>query len=220
MIQPDLFGMYRTISLDPPWLERGGGKSCRGAQRHYPLMPTAEIIDLVLESAPVGRLAPSAHCWIWVTDNFLEDGLQLMRALGFRYVRTLCWVKVRSVNERRRRRAARRMIEQRRGRWVLRWCSLGRPPRVGFVRLQVGLGQYLRGSHELCLFGVRGDAMVPPPSRRRPSVVFASRGRHSAKPDAAYAVIGDVSPGPRVEMFARVARPGWDAWGNEAPVAA
>lgn len=203
MIQPDLFGMYRCLSLDPPWLERGGGKSCRGAQRHYTLMPTAEIVDLVLGSEPVARLAPSAHCWIWVTDNFLEDGLVLMRALGFRYVRTLAWVKVRSVNERKRARLRR---EDRR--------------RISLVRLQIGIGQYLRGSHELCLFGVRGDAMVPPPGRRAPSVVFAARGRHSAKPDAAYAVIGDVSPGPRVEMFARIARPGWDAWGNEAPVAA
>ena len=86
--------LYRCLSLDPPWLERGGGKSCRGAQRHYPLMATAAIVELVRGSEPIARLAPSAHCWCWVTDNFLEDGLELMRALGFRYKRTLVWVKV------------------------------------------------------------------------------------------------------------------------------
>lgn len=28
-------GPYRTVYLDPPWPERGGGKSKRGADRHY-----------------------------------------------------------------------------------------------------------------------------------------------------------------------------------------
>jgi N6-adenosine-specific RNA methylase IME4 len=32
-------------------------------------------------------------------------------------------------------------------------------------------------------------------------------------------VIEQVSPGPRMEIFARTARPDWDAWGNEAPAA-
>lgn len=205
MSQPDLFGLYHCISLDPPWLERGGGKSCRGAQRHYPLMSTDAIFELVLGSEPVSRLAASAHAWIWVTDNFAEDGFRLMRAMGFRFVRFLIWIKVRSVAERKRARLRRQRQS---------------PRRLSLVTLQIGLGQYLRGAHEVCLFGVRGDAMVPPPSRRRPSVVLAARGRHSAKPAAAYAVIEQVSPGPRVEMFARIARPGWDAWGNEAPSAA
>lgn len=83
-------------------------------------------------------------------------------------------------------------------------------------RLQIGLGQYLRGAHELCLLGVRGDAMVPAPADRLPSVVFAPRGLHSAKPPVAYAVIERVSPGPRAEMFARTPRPGWAVWGNES----
>lgn len=178
---------YRCLAADPPWMERGGGKSCRGAQRHYPLMPTPDIIELMRTSSAVARLAPSAHTWVWVTDNFLRDGFAVLDALGFRYVRTLQWVKLRDGDA------------------------------APHVRLQVGLGQYLRGAHEMALLGVRGDAMVPPPSRRRPSVVFAPRARHSAKPQAAFDVFEAVSPGPRVEMFARCARPGWDAWGNEAP---
>jgi hypothetical protein len=28
---------YRTIYIDPPWPERGGGKIKRGADRHYSL---------------------------------------------------------------------------------------------------------------------------------------------------------------------------------------
>lgn len=79
---------------------------------------------------------------------------------------------------------------------------------------KIGLGQYLRGQHELCLFGVRGEAMMPE-IRNVPSVVHAPRGRHSAKPAEAYAAIERVSPGPRLEMFAREPRSGWTVFGNE-----
>jgi len=84
-----------------------------------------------------------------------------------------------------------------------------------WVKDRIGLGQYLRGQHELCLLGVRGEAMVPE-KRDVPSVVFAPRGQHSAKPADAFAAIERVSPGPRLEMFARSARGGWTVWGNEA----
>lgn len=181
----DLPGMYKTIALDPPWLERGGGRSKRGADRHYPLMSTAEIVATVMSSEPYGRLAGSSHCWCWVTDNYLESGLFLMTTMGFRYVRTLVWVKVKDNSYRR--------------------------------RLSIGLGQYLRGAHELALLGVRGDAMVPATGDRMPSVVFAPKAKHSEKPQATFDVFERCSPGPRIEMFARKARPGWEAWGNEAP---
>ena len=35
---------YRTIYADPPWFERGGGGL--GANAHYPLMKTKEIIAM------------------------------------------------------------------------------------------------------------------------------------------------------------------------------
>jgi N6-adenosine-specific RNA methylase IME4 len=80
-------------------------------------------------------------------------------------------------------------------------------------RIQMGLGQYLRGAHELCLFGVRGR--LPAASRSIPSLVLAPRGQHSQKPQEAYDAIEQVTPGPRLEMFARAPRPGWDVWGSE-----
>jgi N6-adenosine-specific RNA methylase IME4 len=42
------------------------------------------------------------------------------------------------------------------------------------------------------------------------------RGAHSAKPEAFLDMVEQVSPGPRLEMFARRNRLGWDTWGNEA----
>ena len=42
------------------------------------------------------------------------------------------------------------------------------------------------------------------------------RGKHSEKPEAFLDVVESVSPAPRLEMFARRNRLGWDTWGNEA----
>jgi N6-adenosine-specific RNA methylase IME4 len=42
------------------------------------------------------------------------------------------------------------------------------------------------------------------------------RGAHSAKPDAFLDMVEQVSPAPRVELFARRDRLGWDTWGNES----
>lgn len=39
--------------------------------------------------------------------------------------------------------------------------------------------------------------------------------KHSKKPDYFYQMIESISVGPRLEMFARDEREGWDAWGNE-----
>lgn len=205
---------YRTIVADPPWLERGGGKSKRGADRHYPLMNAHDIAVTMAEALSyawelaggwfhpdsASAVADSAHLWLWVTDNFLEDGLRVMSRLGFRYVRTLVWVKT-QLDER----GALELEEDE--------CESGDiyPRR----HLQIGLGQYLRGAHELCLLGVRGETCLPDTADRQPSVVFAPRNRHSAKPQAAFDVIEKTSPGPRLEMFARRPREGWDVWGNE-----
>ena len=34
---------YKTIYIDPPWEEKGGGKIKRGADRHYKLMKIDDI---------------------------------------------------------------------------------------------------------------------------------------------------------------------------------
>ena len=164
---------FKTIVADPPWPETGGGKICRRAQKHYPVVKDGDMAG-VLATAPCWHPADDCHLWLWVTNNRLPLGLSIMTTLGFRYVTNLVWVKDR-----------------------------------------FGIGQYLRGQHEICLFGVRGKTMMPP-IRNVPSVVHAPRTRHSAKPDLVFDAIERVSPGePRLEMFARQPRSGWTVWGNE-----
>ena len=80
---------YKTIYADPPWMERGGGKIKRGADRHYPLMKTEEIASL-----PISSIADdNVHLYLWVTNNFLLDGFKVMEAWGFRYITLITWVK-------------------------------------------------------------------------------------------------------------------------------
>jgi len=181
---PQPEGVYRCIVADPPWPEHGGGKIVRGAQRHYRLLSLTEIRDVML-AAPVWKpCRDGCHLWLWVTNNYLPAGLSLMEDLGFRYITNVAWAKME--------------------------C-----PRIaGWVPQKPGLGQYLRGQHELLLFGVMGRLLA---HAKGSTLLPAPRRAHSQKPEEAYALVEMVSPGPRLEMFAREQREGWDSWGNEVP---
>ena len=83
------------------------------------------------------------------------------------------------------------------------------------TRLFWGMGNWTRANTEPCLLATRGrpkrvDAGVH-------QVVESPLARHSQKPaevrERIVKLTGDVS---RIELFAREAAPGWDAWGNEA----
>jgi N6-adenosine-specific RNA methylase IME4 len=55
-----------------------------------------------------------------------------------------------------------------------------------------------------------------PEKRNVPSAVFfCPRGEHSRKPEYVVSFLERVSPAPRLEMFARAPRAGWDVWGNQ-----
>lgn len=85
---------YRTILADPPWNERGAGKIKRGADRHYDLMTTKEIKEL---GGFVRKLThpEGCHLYLWVTNNYLQDGFKVMDAWGFNYITIITWVKKR-----------------------------------------------------------------------------------------------------------------------------
>lgn len=81
---------YKTIYADPPWMESGGGKIRRGADRHYPLMKTRDIAAI-----PVRELADEegCHLYLWATNNHLRDALDVITAWGFEYVTMITWLK-------------------------------------------------------------------------------------------------------------------------------
>lgn len=78
-----------------------------------------------------------------------------------------------------------------------------------------GVGFYFRNVTEPVLFGVRGPRARTLAAGRRQVNLFATRKReHSRKPDELYRIIGECSPGPYLELYARHSWPGWVAWGD------
>lgn len=77
-----------------------------------------------------------------------------------------------------------------------------------------GMGYWTRANAEICLLGVRGKPKRV--SAKVPQLIIAERREHSRKPDEVrdriVELIGDL---PRVELFAREKKEGWDVWGNE-----
>ena len=81
---------------------------------------------------------------------------------------------------------------------------------------RIGLGQYFRGKHELCLFGTRGRGIVVRTSDRSiSSLIEAPKTGHSRKPNAFYDMVARRSEGPYLDMFSRQVRSGWTVWGDE-----
>lgn len=83
---------------------------------------------------------------------------------------------------------------------------------------KIGTGYWNRNKHELLLVGTRGNIPAPAMGEQTHSVIDAPVRMHSEKPAAFYALIEGYFPNlPKIELNARRARPGWKAWGNEAP---
>lgn len=80
-----------------------------------------------------------------------------------------------------------------------------------------GTGYWGRDRHELLLIGRRGDVAAPLPGTQPETVHRERKGKHSAKPAFFAEQIERLYPGlPKLELFCRDPRPGWDAWGYEA----
>lgn len=86
-----------------------------------------------------------------------------------------------------------------------------------WLKTRPGTGYWFRNRHEILLVGTRGDIPAPAPGEQPESVIEKAQGGHSAKPAVFADMIERLYPTmPKLELFARQARPGWDAHGNEA----
>lgn len=93
--------------------------------------------------------------------------------------------------------------------WV-KTSRYGGRPVLGVGRFQANTEQVL-----VCRKGGPVDNAFGPTGG---TALLAPRGaRHSEKPAEFFALVERASPGPYLELFARRRRPGWDAWGDEAP---
>lgn len=185
-------GRYNIILADPPWWysnRRMAGKRTRfggGARSHYPVMRDAELLGLAELVRPLA--AENCALCLWVTCARLDFAFRLAESWGF-------------VDRTRRR-----------GRYatvLFTWIKISKRSEPIY-----GGGNYTGSNAELVLLFVKGS--MPAASRLVPSVVLYPRLRPGEKPpvvrERIVRVFGDL---PRIELFARHAVPGWDAWGNE-----
>jgi N6-adenosine-specific RNA methylase IME4/ParB-like chromosome segregation protein Spo0J len=89
---------------------------------------------------------------------------------------------------------------------------------ICWIKDRIGTGYWTRNKHELLLIGTKGNVPAPAMGTQPPSVIELPLGRHSEKPAFFADMISTLYPTtPKLEMFARIGRVGWDVMGNEAP---
>ena len=85
---------FGCVMADPPW--RFTNRTGKVAPEHrrlarYPTLTLPEICAL-----PVAEhLEDRAHCYLWVPNALLPDGLAVLAAWGFEYKSNIVWHKVR-----------------------------------------------------------------------------------------------------------------------------
>jgi N6-adenosine-specific RNA methylase IME4 len=89
---PSVAGGFKTVLADPPW--RFTNRTGKVAPEHrrldrYDTMSLDEIKALPVEDG----LAKNAHLYLWVPNALLPEGMEVMKAWGFRYVSNVVWAK-------------------------------------------------------------------------------------------------------------------------------
>lgn len=89
---PTVEGGFGTVLADPPW--RFTNRTGKVAPEHrrldrYDTMTLEAICGLPVRD----HVGPNAHLYLWVPSSLLPQGLEVMRAWGFRYLTQLVWAK-------------------------------------------------------------------------------------------------------------------------------
>lgn len=192
MIYTDISAITRKFQIfhaDPPWRFKTWSEAGqdRAPEQHYPTMPLDEIMAM-----PVREISdPDAALFLWVYQPMLPQAMALIEAWGFE-LKTVAfiWVKTNGAP----------------GQDRLFWDQ---------ADCRKGLGYHTRAGTEQVWLATRGrgyDRL----DKGVGQTVFAAPREHSRKPDVIATlidrIVGDV---PKLEMFGRVERKGWDVLGNE-----
>jgi N6-adenosine-specific RNA methylase IME4 len=162
----------------------------RDTERHYSTMSVDEIAAL-----PVADyVARDCHLWFWSTGTHLPMAFEIMRGWGFKFSASgFVWIKLKKKFGQREHLIRSYSIEE---------------------ALHLGLGKTTRKNAEFCLLGRRGNPKKLSNSVRE--VILTPVREHSRKPDEVYERIEKYCPGPRLDLFGRQQRPGWEVRGDEA----
>lgn len=179
---------YNIIYADPPWnMGYVKGGLTAGSVKGGEILPYPTMTDNEIMNLNIKDIAhDNSFLFMWVTDNRIPKVEEYMNAWGFKY-NSLAFV----------------------------WNKI---TKKDSNKVRTTLTPYTRRSCEYCFLGLRGKTKdlildhyvlqyVPWASETR---------KHSVKPDEVRKRIvklcGDL---PRIELFARENKDGWDTWGNE-----
>lgn len=228
---------YATIVVDPPWPYDDKPLGYQRERQKTKFLPYSTMTMQDIKTLPVDQLAaPGAHLYLWTTQRYLWDAKTIATwCWGWRIQSVLTWCKepmgiggggaFTPTTE--------FMLFGRRPVGAL--IREAREAR-GWGRAQVH--RAVRGGHPTgIVYRWEADDCYPtpddwtklrevlprlydlpdlPPDPVKTDTTWWQwkRGGNSEKPAAALDLVERVSPGPRVELFARRQRLGWDSWGH------
>lgn len=221
--------MFGTIIADPSWQFRDTKaamvKTGKGAASHYACLSLEKICSFLDDTNMPGTEVPlsecisdHAHLWLWVPNAFVIEGTgaKVARAWGFEPKTLVTWAKGRlDVDQ--------VPVEMPKYDKCVSIAAVRYVPKVVH---HIGQGSWIRNSTEQLIFCVRGKS--PPGVRNLPSCTIEEgpapdewmlepRTEHSRKPDTIHRWAEQLSPGPRMELFARRRVPGWTSVGDQLP---
>lgn len=179
---------YGLIEADPAWgWTSFSGKASAPHRTEEAPYPVMTLDEM--KALPVGDLA-AKDCLLnmWVIGSHLDQAIELGRHWGFTF-RSDGFV----------------------------WVKTGKhDPSIR----PITMGKWVRKQVEYSLLFGRGkpsrlDAGVRQLIETGENVIYAPRREHSRKPDERIERLERLVAGPRIELFTRQERAGWDAWGNE-----
>lgn len=203
---------FSTVMADPPW--RFTNRTGKIAPEHkrlarYPTMELQEICAL-----PVAKhLEDRAHCYLWVPNALLPDGLQVLKAWGFEYKSHIVWEKIRKDGGPDGRGVGfyfRNVTE------ILLFGVRGKnirtlAPGRRQVNFMTTVEADVQDDDDDVAASYASNKIQPDGDLLR-----TRKREHSRKPDEQYDIIESCSWGPFLELFGRGRRPGWTVWGNQA----
>ena len=210
---PSSSGIYsfRCVVADPPWDYAGKTVPWRSTSKQsYDLMKLEDICALPVNSITTG----DAHLYLWAVLPMMREAYEVVEAWGFTPETVITWCKRGPGLGGGWRGNTEHLIVARKG-----WSSINPTCQ--------DCGGRARGIKKCGCdapkWRVKGKPLSEADQQRASFLTTAPgtwyeapRRDHSEKPDLFMDLVEQMSPGPRLEMFARNPRLGWASWGNES----
>jgi len=89
---PTVRGGFGTVLADPPW--RFTNRSGKVAPEHKRLRRYDTMDSKAIAALPVADgMSEKSHCYLWVPNALLAEGLMVMEEWGFTYKANIVWAK-------------------------------------------------------------------------------------------------------------------------------